>query len=378
MTFKPPPEPEPIPESPSAVSAWVEAAKSWLFGGNTVVRVGVVILFVGVAFLFNYAADRGWLPIELRLGGAAVGGLGLLAVGWTLRQSRREYGLALQGGGAGIVYLTSFAAVNVYGLIGAGVGLAVMVALVVCGTLLAVTQNSRGLAVLASLGGFLGPVLVTRDASHVALFSYYAALDAGIVAVAWFRAWRMLNLLGFVFTFIVGTMWGFEFYRPQFFNTTQPFLALFFLFFVAVPVLFAWRQPPRLKGYVDGTLVFGVPLAAFALQHRLSGGFEFGPAYSALALSTFYGAAALPIRRRGPGSMSLLAESFVALSVTFGTLMIPLAVDGAWTSAAWALEGAALVWVGRSPAPVSRSHVRARPSVRGRRHLRGGTWTAPG
>ena len=346
VTFKPPPEPEPIPESPSAVSAWVEAAKSWLFGGNTVVRVGVVILFVGVAFLFNYAADRGWLPIELRLGGAAVGGLGLLAVGWTLRRSRREYGLALQGGGAGIVYLTSFAAVNVYGLIGAGVGLAVMVALVVCGTLLAVTQNSRGLAVLASLGGFLGPVLVTRDASHVALFSYYAALDAGIVAVAWFRAWRILNLLGFVFTFIVGAMWGFEFYRPEFFNTTQPFLVLFFLFFVAVPVLFAWRQPPRLKGYVDGTLVFGVPLAAFALQHRLSGGFEFGPAYSALALSTFYGAAALAIRRRGPGSMSLLAESFVALSVTFGTLMIPLAVDGAWTSAAWALEGAALVWVG--------------------------------
>ena len=328
-----------------------DAAKSWLFGGNTVVRVGVVILFFGVAFFLNYAADQGWFPIELRLSAAALVGLGLLAIGWNLRDSRREYALTLQGAGAGIVYLTAFAAVNVYDLIGVGVGLGVMVILVVLGAVLAVAQDARSLAVLATLGGFLGPVLVSRDASHVALFSYYAALDAGIVAVAWFRAWRVLNLLGFVFTFIVGAMWGFEFYQPQYFASTQPFLALFFVFFVAVPVLFAWRQLPRLTGYVDGTLVFGVPLAAFALQSRLVDDFEYGLAYSALVLSVFYAAVAVAIRWRQRESLRLLVESFLALSVVFGTLMIPFAVDGfavdgRWTSAAWALEGAALVWVG--------------------------------
>ena len=118
------------------------------------------------------------------------------------------------------------------------------------------------------------------------------------------------------------------------------------MFFVALPVLFAWRQPPRLTGYVDGPLVFGVPLAAFALQHRLVGGFEYGPAYSALALSVFYAVVAVATRWRQRESMRLLVESFMALSVVFGTLMIPLAVDERWTSAAWALEGAALVWVG--------------------------------
>ena len=246
----------------------IDAARAWLFGGNTVVRVGVVILFFGVAFFLGYVADRGWLPIELRLSGAATAGMALLAIGWRLRSARREYALALQGGGAGIVYLTAFAAVNFYDLIGATAGLGVMLVLVVLAAILAVTQDARSLAVLASLGGFLGPVLVSRDGSHVALFSYYAALDAGIVAVAWFRAWRVLNLLGFVFTFIVGTMWGFSFYQPEYFATTQPFLALFFALFVAVPVLYARRQPPRLTGYVDGTLVFGVPLAAYVLQHR--------------------------------------------------------------------------------------------------------------
>ena len=107
----------------------------------------------------------------------------------------------------------------------------------------------------------------------------------------------------------------------------------------------AWRQPPHLTGYVDGTLAFGIPLAAYTLQHRLVSGFEYGPAISALAFSAFYAGVAVLIRRHGREWMRLLAESFVALSVAFGTLAIPLAVDGSWTSAAWALEGAAVVWI---------------------------------
>lgn len=42
----------------------------------------------------------------------------------------------------------------------------------------------------------------------------------------------------------------------------------------------------------------------------------------------------------------MLTESFLALGVVFGSLAIPLALDGRWTSAAWALEGAAILWVG--------------------------------
>jgi uncharacterized membrane protein len=44
--------------------------------------------------------------------------------------------------------------------------------------------------------------------------------------------------------------------------------------------------------------------------------------------------------------MRLLVEAFIALGVAFATLAIPLGLDGRWTSAAWALEGAAIVWVG--------------------------------
>src|SRR2546429_85746 len=52
--------------------------------------------------------------------------------------------------------------------------------------------------------------------------------------------------------------------------------------------------------------------------------------------------------------MRLLVEAFVALSLAFGTLALPLAFDGRLTSAAWALERAAGAWIavrqGRLPA----------------------------
>ncbi|MEO8187602.1 MAG: hypothetical protein ABI580_09605, partial [Burkholderiaceae bacterium] len=62
---------------PSFFDKAIGAAKAWLFGGNTVARVGLLVLFVGVAFLLRYVAERTQIPIELRLVGVA-----LLLVGW--------------------------------------------------------------------------------------------------------------------------------------------------------------------------------------------------------------------------------------------------------------------------------------------------------
>jgi len=185
---------------------------------------------------------------------------------------------------------------------------------------------------------------------HVVLFSYYAVLNAGILAVAWFKAWRPLNIAGFVFTFAIGTAWGVLKYRPEDFATTEPFLVLFFLFYLGISVLFTLRQPPDLKGYVDGTLVFGTPLAAFGLQSAMLHGrlLELAYsalAYSALAVSALYLTLAWLLKRRGD-NQRLLFEAFLALGVVFLTLTVPLALDVRWNSITWAIEGAALVWVG--------------------------------
>lgn len=342
----------PKPAKPSKPSEPAEPSEPnfivrWFTEGNAIVRVGVVILFIGVAFLVKYAADHAMFPIELRLASVAVGGMALLFVGWRLREKREGYALTLQGAGVAVLYLTTFGAFRLYRLIPPEFAFPLLVLIALLSAVLAVRQNAMILAVAGSAGGFLAPILAsTGGGSHVMLFSYYAVLNVGILAIAWYKAWRPLNLLGFVFTFVIGLLWGARFYRPQMFDTVEPFLILFFLMYVGIAVLFAYRQAPRVAHYVDGTLIFGVPLVAFGLQHALTKDTEYGLAISSLVLGFFYLLLAKWLYSRGRDTLRLLVESFLALGVIFATLAIPLALDARWTSAAWALEGAGIVWIG--------------------------------
>jgi uncharacterized membrane protein len=323
------------------------AVKRWFTEGNVPVKVGMLVLFFGVGALLKYAAEQGLfaLPVELRLIAVALAACAGLWFGWRQRQARRVFALALQGGAIGVLLITVFAAFRIFDLLPAGAAFALLLVLVAGSALLALLQNAMALAVLGSVGGFLAPVLVsTGSGDHVALFSYYALLNAAIFAIAWLRPWRVLNLVGFGFTFAVGTLWGATYYQPQHYASVQPFLILFFLFYVAIAVLYALRQPEARRGLVDGSLLFGTPLLAFPLQAALLDGEPMALAYSALAVAALYALlAAWLIRRDG---LRTLALSFAALAIGFATLAVPLALDASWTTATWALEGAALVWLG--------------------------------
>ena len=320
---------------------------AWFTGGNTIVRIGIVILFFGVAFLVKYAADHAMFPIEFRLASAAAGAIVMLLIGWRVRGKNAGFGLTLQGGAVGILYLTIFGAFRIWHLLDPGAAFVLLAAIAVLSALLAIKQDAMALAVFGSAGGFLAPLLAsTGSGSHVMLFSYYAVLNGGIFAVAWHKAWRPLNFVGFIFTFAIGIFWGSQSYRPELFDSTEPFLILFFLFYVAIAVLYALRQAPQLKHYVEGTLIFGTPLVGFGLQAALVRDFEYGLAISSLVLAAFYLALAKVLYTRQRESLRLLVESFLAIGVVFATLTIPLALDARWTSAFWALEGAAVLWAG--------------------------------
>lgn len=251
------------PALPNVIERGIGAVKRWFTEGNVPVKIGMLVLLAGVAALLKYVSDQGWLvlPIELRLAGITVGALGLLAFGWHQRERRRLFALALQGGAIGVLLLTIFAAFKRFDLIPPGFAFASSIALVAGLCVLAVVQNSRTLAVLGILAGFMAPLwLSAGSGNHVGLFSYYAVLNAGIFAIAWFRPWRALNLLGFAFTFGIGTFWGVLQYVPDKFSSTEPFLLLFFVFYLLIPLLYARRQPASRRDLIDGSLVFGTPL----------------------------------------------------------------------------------------------------------------------
>jgi uncharacterized membrane protein len=341
----------PVPHSATDVGAselpLLKAIRDFFTGGNTLVRVGVIVLFFGVAFLLRYMAEHTHLPIEVRLSGVTLAGIALLVFGWRLRTTRAGYALAVQGGAVGILYLTVFAALRLYAVLPAAVAFPILALIALLSATLAVVQDSMAFATLAVIGGFLAPILAsTGQGSHVALFSYYAVLNAGILGMAWFKAWRALNITGFLFTFAIATAWGVFKYRPEDFSTTEPFLVLFFVFYLGISILFTLRQPPKLASYIDGTLVFGTPIVVFALQSAMLHERVMSLAYSAVAMGALYVSIAWLLKRRHNESYTLLIEAFIALGIVFLTLAAPLALGARWNAATWALEGAGLVWVG--------------------------------
>lgn len=319
----------------------------WLKGGNPIARAGIVVLFFGAAFLAKYAADHSKFPIELRFIGLGLGALALLVVGWRLRERRAVYAQLLQGGGVAGLYLTVFAATRLYHLLPFGLAFGLLAVVALAAAILAVFQNALSLAVIGTAGGFLAPILVsTGSGNFVALFTYYALLNLGVFAVAWFRTWRVLNVLGFLFTFSITGLWRVTSYQADNLVAADAFLILFFLMYVAVSVLNCVRQPPNLKGYLSGSLVFGLPVVAFTLHATMISRIEYGLAWSAFALGAFYlllGWILFLTRRE---TFRLLVEAFAALGVIFASLAIPLAFDTRTTAAMWAVEGAGLLWLG--------------------------------
>ncbi len=331
------------------------AIKGWLFGGNTIVKAGVGILFVGLAFLAKYASEHAQVPVELRLVGIAAVALVLLGLGWRLRLRRPGYAQVLQGGAVAVLYLTLFVAFRFYGVLALGPVFGLMVLVAALAAALAVLQDARALAVIGALGGFATPLLVSSGGgNHVALFTYYLVLDLGIAAVAWRKTWRALNFIGFAGTFLVGTAWGVARYEAEHYLSSQGFLIAYFLLFNAILLLPARRlhggaagdtaHPQRADAWVNGSLLFGLPSITFALQHGLVRDTEYGTAISALLLAGFYVLLASVLRSRP--RLALIFEAGLAMAIVFLSLVIPFALDARSTAGAWALEGAGLVWLG--------------------------------
>ncbi|MCP4300654.1 MAG: DUF2339 domain-containing protein [Gammaproteobacteria bacterium] len=323
-----------------------QSVASYFTDGNVFVRIGLLVLFFGVAFLLKYASENSRIPIEYRFMGAAVGGLGMLLFGWKLRRNKMLYGLLLQGGGIGVIYITIFAAFRLADLLPPTLTFTLLVLFSAFTVALAILQDSKALAIFAVLGGFLAPLLAsTGSGNYIGLFSYYGVLNAAVFAVAWFRAWRSLNLLGFAFTFGVFVLWvAFDYQSSQWLSASA-FLMLFFLMYSLIGVLYALRQPEHMTGLVDGSLVFGTPVIASGLLMVMLRHHDYGIAVASAGMGLYYMLLARYAWRHIGAEFRLLAEAMLAIGVVFATLAIPYALDGHWSSAAWALEAAGILWV---------------------------------
>ncbi|ELY6276484.1 DUF2339 domain-containing protein [Cronobacter muytjensii] len=322
----------------------------WFMQGNPLAKIGVILLFLGLSFLLRYSVERDMLPLELRVAGAGIAGLALLAFGWRLRHKSPLYALILQGGAVGALYITIFGAFRLWQMLPMPLAFSLMLIVCAASVALAVLQRALSLAMLASLGGYLAPLLLsTGGGSHIALFSFYLLLSVGIAAVSVWQHWRELNLLGLLFTFGVAGLWGINGYQPDDWLSCQLFLIANILLFGVVCVALSLRAQQHRK-IVDGVLLFAPPLVGFGMQYAITRHWTYGPAFSALGFGLVYLLLARAALRRYPQEGRILAMGGLALGGAFVTLAIPLALSARWTALAWALEGLGLLWFGMQQA----------------------------
>ena len=342
-------EPAPVPAAkrPSAFGGILSSLTRWFMQGNPLAKLGIILLFLGLSFLLRYTVEHSLFPLELRLAATALFAMVLLAVGWRLRHRQRIYALILQGGATGVLYLTVFGAFRLWQMLPMTLAFALLVVICAASVGLAVLQKALSLAMLASLGGYLAPLLLsTGGGSFVALFSFYLLLSIGILVISIWQHWRELNLLGLLFTFGVGGVWGLSDYQPEDYVICQLFLIANTLIFGVFSVALSLRAQEKGKQIIDGVLLFAPPLIGFGMQYGMTSHWSYGPALSALGYGAFYLSLAFLALRRYPSVGRPLVMAALAIGGGFATLAIPLALSARWTAMAWALEGLGILWLG--------------------------------
>lgn len=331
------------PEVVTVVSHFI----SWLFKGNPLAKIGILLLFLGLAYLLKFSIEKELISPQIRLIFAAVVCIILLGLGIGLKKKQLLYALILQGGAIGGLYITVFAASKLYLMLPYMAALMLMVLICAASVTLAILQRAVSLAMLASIGGYAAPILLsTGGGSHIVLFSYYLMLSLGILVISYWQSWRPLNLIGFIFTYGTALMWGMEYYQPEYYLSCQLLLIANLIIFSLLTQLFANKNRQHQQMLVDNVLLFGPPIISFMLQYVLVEPFYLGAAFSALIFAAIYLFIGYISHKRYYFLGRNLALGYITLGMAFITLAIPLAVSYEWTSIVWAVEGLAILWFG--------------------------------
>ena len=307
--------------------------------------IGVIVLIMGIGFFLKHAFDNEWIgPVGRVAIGIIIGLLLIIAGHYSTTKKYKLPAWGLMGGGIAILYLSVFAAFGFYHIISQLPAFGFMIMVTVTGITLSVRYNALPIAVLALIGGFLTPLLMsTGHDNQVGLFSYIALLDLGIFATAYFKKWRSLDYLAFFCTVAMFFGWYVQYYVESKLMLTILFLSAFFIIF-AFLAFFHNIIHRKKTSVADLLLLLGTPAFYFGttyglLQARFSGYMGI----SALIMVAIYMGLARVAQLRNKDDRYLLSI-LLGIALTFLTLAVPIQLEHKWITIAWAVESAVLIW----------------------------------
>ncbi len=339
--------PTPVPVLPASQgSADLESR----IGSHWLNRIGITAVLIGVSYFLKFAFDNNWIGPAGRVAIGLLGGIAIVV--WSQNFRHRGYVIfsySLKTVGIGVLYLSLYAAFQVYSLVPGGVAFIMMFAVTGATALMAWTQDAEILAAFALIGGFSTPLLLsTGQNREVALFAYVVVLDLGALALVILKPWRRLLLLSYFGSLGLYIGWYSSFYDVNQVRMTVGFATLFFAIFAVAPLL----AQPAAKGWMSDSvppLVAVVNAAGYFLQIYIMFE-EIGTkdtAWFALALAALY--IFLSRRARGRAGNPEAAETVdllhLALAIGFVTVAIPIRLDAHWVTMGWFVEAAVLLWV---------------------------------
>jgi uncharacterized membrane protein len=350
----PPPRP---PLAAPAAPAWKPIKWEELIGLKLLAWAGIIVVLVGVAFFIKYGYDQGWFGKHPWVRVAIPLGIGLVLLGIGEFLSHKVYRVLARvctGGGLAALYWGAFTAWARFEkpLVSEPAAWIFMVAITAVAILLAVRYASLVVAILSLVGGLAAPILIRpeRDPGHV-LFLYLAALNVGVLALAYFKKWRVLNLLAMAGTILNVIVWLYSHYWVQGQVAAEKlgfvvaYLTVLWAIYFALSIVYhllGRRGPSALDLPLTLVNAVGYFLALYVLlkdqyHHWL------GPA--AVILGAAYLVEGLIVKRRAPGQVRFVLLQ-IGQALGLATLAIPIQLSGVFIPMAWAVEACVVYWIG--------------------------------
>ncbi|HET6383668.1 MAG TPA: DUF2339 domain-containing protein [Armatimonadota bacterium] len=354
--------PFPNSDSPSAPAGpktvRIEADLESLIGGNILNRIAVLALVLGLAFFLKIAISQGWITQGMRVLFGAVLGSALLAGGETTRRrGLAAYSHGLSGAGFAALYLSVYAAYGFYHLIGLTLAFGLLAGVTLGTVARAVSLDAEIVAALGLLSGFLTPIILRGDgagpSTMIPIFVYLWALDAGVLAAAFFRNWKALKIGSLILTQLFFLGWMASAPAPGRLPLVLGAASVFFLLYVAIAIVSHLVGKKPAEG-PDLFLIIENPAAyATLLALECAARWPQWLGLYSLALAALYAGLALCAvqvsKKETEGSRgwsAVLAACCVAVSTGFLTEAVGLLLLGNLRTLGWDVEAAALLWGG--------------------------------
>ncbi len=318
-------------------------------GENVINKIGIAILVLGIGFFVQLAINEQWIGEVGRVMIGILSGGVLLAFAHRLRERFTAFSSVLVGGGLAVLYFTITIAFQEYQLFSQPVAFGIMILITAFAVLLAVSYDRVELAVLALLGGFASPFLVsTGEGNYITLFTYLLILNAGMLTLSYLRNWYPVNIVAYLGTIILyGTWLGNSFMaqaNPPYWGA-MVFATLFYLVFFTMSIIYNLKVRKRFNPIefsillTNTFLYFSVGMVI--LDNLMDGRFQ-GLFTAWIAVFNFIFALAFYKRADIDRNFRYL---LIALVMTFLSLVAPIELDGNHITLFWALEAVLLLWL---------------------------------